>query len=199
MQRPSAAWCPSSVPKRTEYSYGSLCPEESVQAGITTMTTRPSWNAVWKGFTMISTHSTQQMWRRLNDSEPIYRETAAQYFNLMLESVDILSFTQKASPLLLALAMDPALATAVVTDDIESWGGATIQRMRENIGVVADQVCGLTGSDGRWDCDVYTSVCPGVSYQHDRGPTHTLRRPNSRETHCVWTSCEEYLAAADWG
>jgi hypothetical protein len=65
----------------------------------------------------------QQMWRRLNDSEPIYRETAAQYFNLMLESVDILSFTQKASPLLLALAMDPALATAVVTDDIESWEG----------------------------------------------------------------------------
>ncbi|KAI7972609.1 hypothetical protein EIK77_009072 [Talaromyces pinophilus] len=65
----------------------------------------------------------QQMWRRLNDSEAIYRETAAQYFNLMLESVDILSFTQKASPLLLALAMDPALATAVVKDDIESWEG----------------------------------------------------------------------------
>lgn len=65
----------------------------------------------------------QQMWRRLNDGEAIYRETAARYFNVMLESVDILSFTQKTSPLLLALTLDPALATAVLIDDIESWEG----------------------------------------------------------------------------
>jgi hypothetical protein len=61
------------------------------------------------------------MWRRLNDSEDIYRETAARYFNMMLESVDTLRFTQKASPLLLALALDLSLATMVVTECIESW------------------------------------------------------------------------------
>lgn len=30
----------------------------------------------------------QQMWRRLNDSEAVYRKTAAQYFNLVLECIE---------------------------------------------------------------------------------------------------------------
>ncbi|KAF4177918.1 hypothetical protein CNMCM8927_008970 [Aspergillus lentulus] len=63
----------------------------------------------------------QQMWRRLNDSEAVYLETAARYFNLMLECVGDLNLTQTASPLLFALALQPGLAAAVVTEDIESW------------------------------------------------------------------------------
>jgi hypothetical protein len=66
----------------------------------------------------------QQMWRRLNDSEAVYLETAARYFNLMLECIGELDLTQTASPLLLALALHPRLAAAVVTEDIETWGEA---------------------------------------------------------------------------
>ncbi|OKL57442.1 hypothetical protein UA08_07168 [Talaromyces atroroseus] len=63
----------------------------------------------------------QEMWRRLNDSETVYLETAARYFNLMLECLGDLNLTRAASPLLLALALQPRLAAAVVTGDIESW------------------------------------------------------------------------------
>lgn len=76
----------------------------------------------------------QQMWRRLNDSEPVYRETAARYFNLMLECVDNRSLIQTKSLLLLALALNPPLAAAVVTEDIESWAGE-LDRECERISV----------------------------------------------------------------
>lgn len=74
----------------------------------------------------------QQMWRRLNDSEAVYRETAARYFNLMLECVGSLDLTEIASPLLLALALHPPLAAAVVTKDIEFWE-ETLDRECETI------------------------------------------------------------------
>jgi hypothetical protein len=76
----------------------------------------------------------QQMWRRLNDGEAVYRETAARYFNLMLECVDNRDITRAASPLLLALALHPPLAAAVVTEDIKSWEGA-LDRECERISV----------------------------------------------------------------
>ncbi|QKX56752.1 uncharacterized protein TRUGW13939_03859 [Talaromyces rugulosus] len=65
----------------------------------------------------------QRMWRRLNDSEAVYRGTAALYFNLMLECVGNIDLTSAASPLLLALALHPPLAATVVTEDIEFWEG----------------------------------------------------------------------------
>ncbi|OOQ84423.1 hypothetical protein PEBR_30443 [Penicillium brasilianum] len=63
----------------------------------------------------------QQMWRRLNDSEVIYRKTAAQYFNLVQECIERRDFLQTSNLTVLALALNPRLAATVVTEHIESF------------------------------------------------------------------------------
>ncbi|KAJ5710658.1 hypothetical protein N7488_004814 [Penicillium malachiteum] len=54
------------------------------------------------------------MWHRLNDSEAIYRETAARYFNLILESLENDDLFQTRNILLLALALKPELTLKVL-------------------------------------------------------------------------------------
>lgn len=83
------------------------------------------------------------MWRRLNDSEVIYRKTAAEYFNLVLECIDSRFSIETTNAMLLALALDPTLATTVFTHDIESFSADLDMECERISGRLAVRCAGL--------------------------------------------------------